>query len=161
MKKDFMKIDPAVDVWSPPPGTRGPGYLTWASFAPPPRVTAIGSEEPPSPVANDPAVPPRSGLSSCSPHPSLPRAPIPSWRTRETPLDGVAAHLSRRGFSSSCVTSGRGDCPGQFQRRSHRLHHVLVGSPVLPHIHKQRSANATDIIREDRNNQPDVCDGPI
>lgn len=77
MKKDFMKIDPGGRAaTAPPPGTRSPGFLMrWALFAPPLKVTVIGSEEPPSPVTNDPTVPPRLCLSSCVPHPSLSTLP--------------------------------------------------------------------------------------
>jgi len=68
----------------------GPGFLMWALFAPPLKVTVIGSEEPPSPATNDPTVPPRLYLSSCVPHPSLSTLPSLPNRNREIPLDGVA-----------------------------------------------------------------------
>lgn len=69
----------------------GPGFLMWALFAPPLKVTAIGSEEPPSPATNDPTVPPRLCLSSCVHFPpSLSTLPSLPGRNREIPLDGVA-----------------------------------------------------------------------
>lgn len=69
-------------AWSPPPWMRYHGFRTWASFAPPLRVTAIWSKEPP--IVRSPTDLTRSllGFYACF-HPSSSTAiPIPSRRHR-------------------------------------------------------------------------------
>lgn len=118
------------------------GFHTWASFAPPLKVTAIWSGEPPSPAADGSLkrslpgfaypilTPPRLSRS----HPFLVGSD-PTLRHRRLPFHVVVT--SPVPSSSLAAPTSRGDCPGQFQRRSHRLHHVLEAqSCVLFHIHE-------------------------
>lgn len=129
-----------MDVWSPPPGTRDHGFFTWALFAPPLKVTAIGSEEPPSPVTNDPTVPPRLCLFSCVPHPSLSALLSLPAGDQKTPLDGVAATSrtaasphpasptgevtvqdSFRDAVTDCTTSWRQSCVTSYTQTTTRV----------------------------------------
>jgi len=121
-----------------PLGRGAPASSTWASFAPPLRVIAISTGGPPrsghrGPGQSSPAGAPFSvpePLSSLAAVPSPLAGPDPTRLGESSllplppsprrPRTGRPRATARRRRRSG----GKSECPGQFERRSHRLHHV-------------------------------------
>jgi len=117
VKKDFYENRSLGR--SPPLRTRGPGFFTWASFAPPLRELSRSVPE----DRLGPVIGVRSVLPDWRPVAGFRtsflarRRPIPSRRAVALPAPPASPRPRRR-------SGGKSECPGQFQRRSHRLHHV-------------------------------------